>query len=215
MNCRLYIMPASGLDPEAPLWQSFASPERRSRLRRIAGHEGKQLSLAAELALCAAALDRGLSVPPVYVRGENGKPSFPCPPPYFSLSHCSGAALCAVSDADVGADAERTDRAVSDGVLRRILAPGESAAAPVRKWVAKESYLKLTGEGLRRDMRSFSENGGGIFSLSGEKLAFTETLEADGLCIAVSSYTEISLSLTRIDAEELASGLSKAASHRP
>ncbi|MGN1451059.1 MAG: 4'-phosphopantetheinyl transferase family protein [Eubacteriales bacterium] len=215
MNCRIYIMPTSGLDPESPLWQSFASPERRSTLSRISGPEGKQLSLAAELALCAAALDRGLSVPPVYVRGGNGKPAFPCPPPYFSLSHCSGAALCAVSDADVGADAERTDRTVSAGVLRRILAPGESAAVPVRKWVAKESYLKLTGEGLRRDMRSFSENGEGIFTLSGEKLAFTKTLEAEGLCIAVSSYIEITLSVTRIDAEELAAGLSKAALHRP
>lgn len=207
-------MPSSGLDPESALWQGFASPERRSKLRRIAGLEGKQSSLAAELALCAAALDRGLSVPPVYVRGENGKPGFPCPPPYFSLSHCSGAALCAISNADIGVDAERTDRTVSDGVLRRILAPGESAAVPVRKWVVKESYLKLTGEGLRRDMRSFSENGGGIFSLSGEKLAFTETLEADGLCIAVSSHTKLFISVTRIDETELAARLSKTSSQR-
>lgn len=77
---------------------------------------------------------------------------------FLSLSHGGGMAVLAVGDRPVGCDVEKFSR-VREGVLRRFLkeerafveeAAGERAreGAFYRIWTGKESYLKLTGEGL-------------------------------------------------------------------
>ena len=77
---------------------------------------------------------------------------------FLSLAHGGGMAVLAVGDRPVGCDVERLSR-VRKGVLRRFLkeerafveeAAGKGAReeAFYRIWTGKESYLKLTGEGL-------------------------------------------------------------------
>lgn len=76
---------------------------------------------------------------------------------FLSLAHGGGMAVLAVGDRPVGCDVERLSR-VREGVLRRFLkeerAFVEEAGKEAREgafyriWTGKESYLKLTGEGL-------------------------------------------------------------------
>ncbi len=76
-----------------------------------------------------------------------GKPFFSLAPElYFSLSHTPGLAVCAIGDRPCGVDAE-TIRPIPKRVRDRYLGglDGEDA---VRRWTERESYGKLTGEGL-------------------------------------------------------------------
>ena len=79
-----------------------------------------------------------------------------CPDLHFSLSHSGNAVLCALDRHPVGADIEMIRRRSLEHLLSvfsdRERASIEQAASPelcfTRLWTRKESYLKLTGEGL-------------------------------------------------------------------
>lgn len=105
----------------------------------------------------------------------NGKPCFKELPIFFNISHCSGMAVCALADVPVGVDVE-TGRRVKDSIMHRVLSLWEQAyvkeqvhvkeQAYVKEqvyvkeqpesvdrflelWTLKESFIKMTGEGLR------------------------------------------------------------------
>ena len=119
------------------------APERKRRL-------GAWLLLQRNLAAL------GLSDEAVR-RGANGKPE--CEGIYFNLSHSGEMALCAVSDRPVGCDIEKI-RPMPKGVAvryysaeeRRYIAEGQAMGETDRRffriWTMKESYMKMTGEGL-------------------------------------------------------------------
>lgn len=137
--------------------------ERQQRIRRLARAEDRRLSLGAGLLLAyalrqAGAEDLTLSYSP------QGKPCLARQQGvHFSLSHSGAAAVCAVADRPVGVDVERL-RAVNGALAGRVLTAEEQAwlaaqsdpAAFWTLWTRKESYLKLTGEGLSRGMGGFS-----------------------------------------------------------
>ena len=88
---------------------------------------------------------------------SHGKPVLRgCPDLHFSLSHSGNAVLCALDRHPVGADIEMIRRRSLEHLLSvfsdRERASIEQAASPelcfIRLWTRKESYLKLTGEGL-------------------------------------------------------------------
>lgn len=168
----IIILECGGLDVIDERWKPFISPERGEKLLWIKSLSGRQLSLGAELALCAALNIRGLPCrPPEYYRGENGKPYLLSAPQHISLSHSGSLAVCAIADIPVGVDIE-TPRRVDRRIAKRILSPEEyrddiSSGELLRKWVVKESRLKLTGEGLAGSMSCFSALGGNI--LFGDK----------------------------------------------
>ena len=107
-------------------------------------------------------------------------------PLFFSLTHTRGLVACAISDSNVGIDAEAMDRdADVDGVSGRFFAPAERAAlqqctGTARRerffelWTLKEALLKGIGLGLSHPL---------------EDLAFT-----------VSESGEVSLEARGIDA---------------
>ena len=86
-----------------------------------------------------------------------GKPH--CNGAFFSLSHAGSWALCAVSDAPVGCDIEQINDAPFE-IAPRVFAAGERAYLRAAEnetearrrfftlWTLKESYMKMTGEGL-------------------------------------------------------------------
>ena len=95
---------------------------------------------------------------PRILRTEQGKPYFADSSLHFSISHTKHHAFCALSDRNVGIDAEELDRKPSLRLAEKVLSPGEKAqydAAPDKAkafltfWVLKEAEAKLTGEGLR------------------------------------------------------------------
>ena len=88
---------------------------------------------------------------------EKGKPYFTTNDNIkFSISHCNGLCVCVLSDKEVGIDCESV-RDVSDAVMRRCFSPEEreyvnrSSERDVdftRLWTLKESYVKMTGDGI-------------------------------------------------------------------
>lgn len=82
---------------------------------------------------------------------------------HMNLSHCRGLAAAAVGRFPLGIDAE-TPRPVREKLLPKLCAPGEAAcilAAEDRElmfsriWTLKESYGKLTGEGIRMKLTEY------------------------------------------------------------
>ena len=146
-------------------------PWRLEKALRYVRETDTRQSIAAWLLLREACLRLGLpDVPPVAF-GEHGKPFFPDHPSlHFNLSHCREAAACVVADAPVGIDVEAVmppDREVMERVLsgdesRGVRASPDPAVEFTRLWTVKESFLKLTGEGLTDDLPSLLARAEGV-----------------------------------------------------
>ena len=117
-------------------------------------------SAAAELAICAAMKNSGRPFAPSdYAYKESGQPTIQNG--HISISHTEGYAACAIAREPVGIDVER-EHTFSKAAAKRILSPQEellreSANADEllsRIWTVKESFLKMTGEGIPRGMRT-------------------------------------------------------------
>lgn len=104
--------------------------------------------------------------------GINGKPVLAgIPGIHFNLSHCRRCVCCAVSDSPVGIDVEDIQfdidlakAVLNDDELGRVLSSARPEIEFTRFWTMKESLLKLTGEGIRDDLKSVLSNSGAIFS---------------------------------------------------
>ena len=101
----------------------------------------------------------GEPVPPIE-KAPRGKPYFPGSDLHFSITHTKTTVFCAISDAEIGIDAEDLNRMVSPALAQKILSPAEFAqyeAVPeeeknealLRFWVLKEAEAKCSGLGLR------------------------------------------------------------------
>lgn len=153
---KLFIADVSGLDVDSRI--SEVLEYRREKTSRLPSLEAKRCSLGAELLLNEAVPNH-----PQYRLSENGKPYFDGDLPCFSLSHSGKYALCAIADAELGADIE-APRENSLKLAKRFFTESEfeavnSASDPddefCRIWVIKESYIKATGEGLSCPLNSF------------------------------------------------------------
>ena len=99
----------------------------------------------------------GLDAAPIFDFGEHGKPFLRMSPElFFSLSHTGNAVLCVLDSQPVGADIEMIRSHHLNSVLRLF---SEQEQEEVRQaeqpefrfmeiWTRKESFLKLTGQGL-------------------------------------------------------------------
>ena len=135
------------------------SVQRREQALRYLRDSDRRLSLAAYL-LLEEALEKeyGILEPPTFEYGPHGKPFLKdYPHIHFNLSHCTGTALCVVSDAPVGCDVENVApildedlcrRACSEEELSRIRNSYRPTVAFALLWTRKEAFLKYTGEGL-------------------------------------------------------------------
>lgn len=100
--------------------------------------------------------------------GENGKPylkdSENC---YVNLSHSGDFVICAVSDREVGADIQQIKEETGAKIAARFCTQAEQEwlqqqpeqdrrSCFYRLWAAKESYIKLTGKGMKQNFCSFT-----------------------------------------------------------
>lgn len=101
--------------------------------------------------------ETGTACPEIAVT-ERGKPYFVDSALHFSISHTKKHVFCALSDQNVGLDAEEMDRPIDLRLAEKILSEPEKCrfaeaadkrAALLRLWVLKEAAVKLSGEGLR------------------------------------------------------------------
>lgn len=144
------------------------SRRRREHAMRYRQEHDRKLSLAVFLLLREGlAREYGITDMPEFIIGENGKPLLAGHRHiHFNMSHCREAAVCVISDAPVGVDAESI-RPLDEDVLRRTMNDSECrhvmrSARPEeefsRLWTMKESVLKLTGEGLTDDLHHLLDN---------------------------------------------------------
>lgn len=148
------------LDEALPLLPAW----RRKQALGLRRELDRRLCAATYLLLCRGLrAEYGMEEPPEFAYAEGGKPSLKGHPEiHFNLSHCPAAALCAISPDPVGADIELI-RPYNPALARRVLSPGELARVEASAqpevefaclWTMKESLLKLTGEGIRRELKS-------------------------------------------------------------
>ncbi|MBQ1312918.1 MAG: 4'-phosphopantetheinyl transferase superfamily protein [Blautia sp.] len=96
--------------------------------------------------------------------GEYGKPYLKNRPDiHFNITHSGKYAACILADQEVGIDIQKhEDRnmlgilrlVVPEKMIREILDGPDPEKAFYVQWVLREAYIKWTGEGLQKDMRT-------------------------------------------------------------
>ena len=140
------------------------SEQRRCQALNFKYEQGQRLCVAAYLLLKRAlSEEEGITDNPLFEYGEHGKPFIVGHPElHFSISHCHEAAVCVLSHSPVGIDVESIGRyresvaryAMNDSELLAIKSSEHPELVFTRLWTKKESYLKMTGEGINDNMKN-------------------------------------------------------------
>ncbi|WP_169447591.1 4'-phosphopantetheinyl transferase family protein [Paenibacillus daejeonensis] len=159
------------MNTETEDWQyekllARVSPERRSKAARFRFRKDAVRTAAGELLL--QRLIRANDGSLVYRYSERGKPELISHPGFHhNISHAGCYVVCVCSDEPVGADVEEL-RPVDDGLAENCFTkvelaylgeatdPSDRLSRFYELWTGKESYIKLTGEGLSRPLHSFA-----------------------------------------------------------
>lgn len=168
---------------------SKVSEQRREQALKFAHESGRRLSLAVYLLLMEGLRNEyGITEPPVFEYLEGGKPVIKGHHEiHFNFSHSGNVALCAIDSQPVGADVE-TPRKITPSLIAytmndeeqaEIASAPESLSAFLALWTRKEALLKLTGEGIRNDLKSVLEHSG--------KYIF-ETISTDNYIYSIARY---------------------------
>ncbi|MGN0669575.1 MAG: 4'-phosphopantetheinyl transferase family protein [Oscillospiraceae bacterium] len=167
MENKVYIARTDALSDEklfARLYNAV-SEERRRKADRFVQKRDKMLSIAAEILLRRALFDCGIEDFSLRY-GENGKPYLSDNAVYFNLSHSENTVICAVSEREIGVDAEKVSEADLE-VARRFFHRDEFALLEnlptseekrdmfFRLWTLKESFVKALGKGVLMPLDSF------------------------------------------------------------
>ena len=140
------------------------SAQRREQALKFRHEKGRRLSLAVYLLLKKGLREEfGITENPVFGYSPEGKPFLPDHPDiHFSFSHSGSVALCAIDRVPVGADVEvprtitpeLTTYTMNGEEVSRITASEVPQIAFLSLWTKKEAVLKLTGEGIRNNMKN-------------------------------------------------------------
>ena len=182
------------------------SERRQSAYQKAINEQNALISVASEVIL-SYALKQNL--PLSYKTNKKGKPFIPTLP-FFNISHSGKYVVCAVSNKEVGVDIEKISRMRID-LSRRILSSEESrknssvSGAGLQKllcekWVRKEAYLKMTGDGLRKPMTSLSFDGD---RLEGEEVFSRVYNDFNGYLISFCRQEEVPVSIIEVTKQDL------------
>ena len=139
------------------LWE-----ERKQKILRYKLEQSRKQSLGAGLLLKWALKKHGAAVEQLSY-GANGKPE--AEGVFFNLSHSGQWTVCAIGDGPVGCDVEEI-ASVREGIAERFFTENEVQHLEqfegdrrkeefFRLWTLKESYMKMTGEGMSLGLDRF------------------------------------------------------------
>ena len=142
---------------------AFLPSWRRERVLAYKQESRQMESALAYIELSRALALRGLQdIKPRFEYNEHGQPFLPLYPNlHFSISHCSQAVGCILSEMPCGLDIERVRRA-SPSLISKTMNRNEehqiySSSHPevefIRLWTRKEAVFKLLGTGITDDMQ--------------------------------------------------------------
>ena len=132
---------------------------------------------------------------------EKGKPYIDGSKTFFNISHCDGLAVCVLSDKPVGVDCESVRKA-STAVMKKCFGNNEADYinncenrnnAFTRIWTLKESYVKMTGDGVSSSLtdKCFDIDGGrALFESGAEFIHYDFLLDEEQYFISVSFVTD-------------------------
>ena len=102
--------------------------------------------------------------------GEHGKPFLTLQPKiHYNITHSGKYVMCIIADQEIGIDVQVHKKVNYERMLERMVSPaqrieileGEDPEKEFfRQWVLREAYIKWTGEGLSRDLRTIPMNEG-------------------------------------------------------
>ena len=141
----------------------LVSEQRREQALKFSHESGQKLSLAVYLLLMEGLRkEYGIMEPPVFDYLSGGKPVIVGHPEiHFNMSHSGTVALCALDSQPIGADVE-LPRKISPSLISYTMneeevewieSSADKLMAFLSLWTKKEAVLKLTGEGIRSDLK--------------------------------------------------------------
>ncbi len=187
---KLYYADISPLEEDDVFERYFGllSEFRREKVDRFRFRKDKNLSVGAGLLLNAGLSKYGLTEMEMqYGTYENGKPFFVnYPQLHFNLSHSGSKVTAVFSDHEVGCDIEQINgqnlklakRFFRDSEYQSILCSAEPEQTFFRLWTLKESFMKVTGLGMKLPMNGFEIRIGDtvsvVQSVDTKQYSFTE-----------------------------------------
>lgn len=166
---KLYTMDTEELSDAAyyEMCYNSLSTYRQEKIDRQRFMSDKKLSMGAGILMDRGLKEYGLREAQVKIEyGENGKPYLPdYPEIHYNLAHSGNMAIAVFAETEVGCDIEKS-RTADLRLAKRFFCPGEYAYvaglkgreqnhAFVRIWTLKESFLKVTGMGMKLPLNSF------------------------------------------------------------
>lgn len=160
----LYAVDITNLpDPlESPQIIEKLSESRKQRIKKCKQLQARKQSAGAGLLLRYILKECGLADAEIKF-GSNGKPEVEGI--YFNLSHSKNMVISAISDKAVGCDIEQisvapekvADRFFCETEIEYLskFAGEQKNKEFYRLWTMKESYMKMTGEGMRLPLHQF------------------------------------------------------------
>ncbi len=143
-------------------YTTIDTKEQKKRLEHMTGEKLLETGLRREYGKDLRYEPRG--------KGEFGKPFFTSEPSiHYNISHSGKYVVCIFTGQAVGIDVQEHRPSNYERVLRRvvpaemipeILAAEDVPGAFYSEWVRREAYIKWTGQGLSRDMRTIPMNEG-------------------------------------------------------
>lgn len=133
----------------------------------------KKLSHMVGEVLLREGLKKGYGLDLTYeprAKGEHGKPFLTLRPAiHYNITHSGAYVACVMTDQEVGIDIQihrkvnyrqMLERIVPAGMVAEILDSDDLDRAFFTQWVIREAYIKWTGEGLSRDLRTIDMESG-------------------------------------------------------
>ena len=178
--------------------------KRKNKVVRYRMPDDRKRSLGAGILIKKILNENGLSENSLKY-SENEKPF--ADNLFFNISHSSDYVVGVVSDCDVGCDIERISAAPLE-VAERYFCPGELAYIKAAEnkdkafftlWTLKESYMKMTGQGMSLPLDSFEivpRAGGFTLEKPPENHCFFKTVEFEDYLFSICNENKFTLSQT-------------------